>query len=96
LTHTKKGGWDHHDPIPPFFVQKLTLQQPRFNIQGRESFFRSRGLVCSVERAEFFRLTSFGSFASTFNRIEEDNIMGGLKILLPSLPHVGHSVCTQR
>jgi len=57
---------------------------------------RSRGLLASDARDEFFLLISFGSFASTFNRIEEDNIMGGLKTLFPSLPQVGHSVCMAR
>jgi hypothetical protein len=49
-------------------------------------------LDASEVRVWFFRLISFGSLASTFSRIEEDNIMGGLKILFPSLPQVGHSV----
>ena len=80
---------------PPFFLAD-SFQQPRFNIQGRESFVRSRDLVASGAWIEFFLLISFGSFASTFNRIEEDNIIGGLKTLFPSLPQVGHSVCMAR
>ena len=53
---------------------------------------RNRGFEGSVAYIEFFLLTSFGSLTSIFERIDEDNTMGGLKILLPSLPQVGHSV----